>query len=1177
MKPEPFDAKRLALLTRAFLEEVLTPAEAGELETLLRLDPVARAAFCEQVEMHFLLESRREEPAATSRIHVLPPPEPPSEGGKRVVWRHPAAIVGTAAAVVLLSLGSGWFAGRSGLGPHFGGGDGGGGPEATEATEAEIAGENQKRYKETMERVSFAGSQSRPPERVKAVVGGEGTLSYNRDIRPILSDRCFACHGPDPKKRKADLRLDTPEGAHAALEGGGGWHQIAPGAPEKSEVMHRITTEDEDDMMPPPEAKLPRMTPEEVAKIEQWIREGAEYEAHWAFTRIERPVVPAAVWPGLVRNEIDRFIQEGLRRAGVEPSPEADPSTLLRRLHLDLTGLPPPPGEVGKVAARGLDEPRAAAIREELLSSIHHAEHFAARWLDQARYADTTGYQYDTPRIMWRWRDWVIDAFHDNKPYDQFLIEQIAGDLLPGATRDQIIATGYNRNHPITIEGGVIHEEYRVQYVSDRVNTLGSSVLGLTMECAKCHDHKYDPISQKDYFSMFAFFNNIPEAGTAGGGKIGSPLGAIAQPYILAPTPEQERREKELNAAIHREHAAILNEKGAKHGAFMRWRDAFTTSVGWNPLTGGSAESNLGLVFRDLGDASWLVEGTSSASPDVYTFRFPMRGRGWQSVLIEALRHESLPRGGPGRFANANAVLSKLDLIEIHPDGGERMLKLGRVEPSYEQAGYPASNLLTDPGGKGWGFFHPKPDDRSLTVQTEEPFGIEGEWTLKVVLTFSEQWRSHSYGRTRISVSRLDEVREAPESIGDLLHKPFAKMSVQERQEVAVAFLEEHDPAAAEMLGGLWKALEALQAEIPPVMVMEEMDVPRPAFVLNRGAYDAPVGDPVEPRSPEALNAFLNEYPKNRLGLARWMTSRENPLTARVAVNHLWDQFFGTGITKTVEDFGSQGEWPSHPALLDWLAIELIESGWDRQHIVRLILDSHTYRQSSRSRPELEKVDPANRLLGRGPRARFTAEMIRDQALASSGLLNRKAGGPGVNPYQPAGIWEELTKRPGYAMSYQVSPGDEIYRRSIYTFWKRAAPPAMMSVFDAPSREVCTVRRESTNTPLQALALLNGDTYIEAARALAQKLLHERPAADDEELMREAFLSIVQRPPHAGELSIAAQLFATERARFSDAQNRTLLKVGRLPLDESLPQDRLLGLTMVNRLFYNLSETITRH
>ncbi len=448
---------------------------------------------------------------------------------------------------------------------------------------------------------------------------------------------------------------------------------------------------------------------------------------------------------------------------------------------------------------------------------------------------------------------------------------------------------------------------------------------------------------------------------------------------------------------------------------------------------------------------------------------------------------------------------------------------------------------------------------------------------LRVVLTFSERWANHSYGRVRLSLSRLDEIKEVDESLSKLLKKPENKLSRDDRQAVTMAFLNQTDRETAKLLKADWDAHAKLKEEIPPVMVMKEMEVPRPAFVLDRGAYDSPVGDPVPPGSPEALNPFLDEYPKNRLGFAQWMTSRENPLTARVAVNHLWDQFFGIGITKTVEDFGSQGEWPSHPALLDWLAIELIESGWDRQHIVNLILDSATYRQSSAIRPEIEKVDPENRFLAHGPRGRFSAEMIRDQALAVSGLLNPEVGGPGVNPYQPTGLWEELTKRPGYMMTYEVSPGDAIYRRSIYTFWKRAAPPAMMSVFDAPSREICTVRRESTNTPLQALALLNGDTYVEAARSLAQRLIREEPEASDDSLIREAFVRIVQRNPGSDEMEIARQLFQSESARISDEESQRILTVGRLPLDESLPQDRLLGLTMVNRLFFNLSETITRH
>lgn len=1160
---------RFAFLVGKYLDESICAAETAELEALLLESPDARAEFYRQIETSMAL-SFRGGAEETSPEWIPLHPVSADPGGLRQRW----FLAGSAMAAVVVTA---FFLLHESppVDPPLITGR----PVVSEVvkTGETLKFDPEARYEETMAKIGTAGSQSRPPAQAAPAAASGELLSYNRDIRPILSDRCFACHGPDAKTREADLRLDTPEGAYAALDPEGKWHQIKPGEPEASEVFYRITTEDEEDMMPPPEAKLPRMTPEEVTKIERWIREGAKYEQHWAFTRIERPDVPEAIWPNLARNEIDHFIQEKLHEAGFEPAPEADPNSLLRRLYFDLTGLPPTPDRVRSMTQEGLPDESYAAIQEELLGSVHHAEHFATRWLDKARYADTTGYQYDTPRIMWKWRDWVIDAYHDNKPYDRFLTEQIAGDLLPNATQDQVVATGYNRNHPITIEGGTIEEEYRIQYVSDRVNTIGSSVLGLTMECAKCHDHKYDPISQKDYFRMFAFFNNIPEGGRASQGKVGSVTGALAEPYIFAPSKEQEAEDQRLTASIHEIHQSVLSENGSKRAAFAAWKKDLTGSVGWKRLQPSALTTNSDLTFKDLSDGSFLVEGVSSASPDIYTFEIPMNGGGWRSLLLEALQHESLPNQGPGRFKNANAVLSKLELIEVSQGGQERPLSLARVQPSYEQEGYPASNLVEDPGGTGWGFFHPKPADRSLIATMKESFGTEGDWTLRVVLTFSDRWKDHSYGRVRFSTSRLDEIRDIDESLSEVLKKPENKLSREDRHSITMAFLKESEPEIAKTLAADWAARAKLKSEIPPVMVMKEMEVPRPAFVLDRGAYDAPVGDPVTPGSPEALNPFLEEYPENRLGLAKWMTSRENPLTARVAVNHLWDQLFGTGITKTVEDFGAQGEWPSHPALLDWLAIELIESGWDRQHVVRLILDSATYRQSSKTRPEIEEVDPENRLLARGPRGRFSAEMIRDQALAVSGLLNPAVGGPAVNPYQPAGLWEELTKRPGYMMTYEVSPGDQIYRRSIYTFWKRAAPPAMMAVFDAPSREICTVRRESTNTPLQALALLNGDTYIEAARALAQQQLRERPDASEEELIRDAFQRIVHRSPGAEEMSIATQLFQRERARVSDEESLAILSVGRLPRDEALPQDRLLGLTMVNRLFFNLSETITRH
>lgn len=959
---------RFAYLVGRFLDESLRPEELAELEDLLLSSPEARAEFYRQSETSAQLLGEHQAKERAPEVLVLP-----EQSRSRVGIRQRWFLIGSAVAAcvvtaIFLTL------------PHN--------PKepaliverpevAADVPDTEPARvDPEQRYEQTMAKIGEIGSQSRPPAKaIPASATGE-KLSYNRDIRPILSDRCFACHGPDANTREADLRLDTPEGAYAALDPEGKWHQIKPGEPETSEVFYRITTDDEIDMMPPPEAKLPRMTSEEVAKIEQWIREGAEYEQHWAFTRIERPAVPEAVWPDRARNEIDQFIQEKLHAAGFEPANEADPHTLLRRLHFDLTGLPPTPDRVESVSREGLNDEAYTALKAQLLDSVHHAEHFAARWLDKARYADTTGYQYDTPRIMWKWRDWVIDAYHENKPYDQFLTEQLAGDLLPDPSIDQIIATGYNRNHPITIEGGTIEEEYRIQYVSDRVNTIGSSVLGLTMECAKCHDHKYDPISQKDYFRMFAFFNNIPEGGRASQGRVGSVTGALAAPYIFAPSDEQAAEDERLTAAIESAHRSVLSESGSRREAFLNWKSELSAQVGWSSLTATSVTGTEGLNFAALGDGSWLVSGNGPGRGEVYTFEIPMQGAGWKSLLLEAMQHESLPKQGPGRSGNANAVLSKLELFEVSPDGTEKALPLSKVQPSYEQEDYPAANLIKNPGGDGWGFFHPKPENRSLVATMKEPFGKEADWSLRVVLTFSQRWHLHSYGRVRLSLSRLDEIKEVDESLGEILKKSENKLTREDKQAIALAFLKSSDPETAKSLELDWNAHARLKEEIPPVMVMKEMEVPRPAFVLDRGAYDAPVGDPVSPGSPEALNPFLDDYPENRLGFAQWVTSRENPLTARVAVNHLWDQFFGVGITKTVEDFGSQGEWPSHPALLDWLAAELIESGWDRQHLVSLILDSATYRQSSANRPEIETADPENRLLARGPLGRFSAEMI---------------------------------------------------------------------------------------------------------------------------------------------------------------------------------------------------------
>lgn len=717
-------------------------------------------------------------------------------------------------------------------------------------------------------------------------------LSYNRDIRPILSDKCFACHGPDAGAREGELRLDVTNDGEGYF---GAYLAIEPGDPKNSELIARIHHSKSKFVMPPPDFGGVTLSDEEKSLLRRWITEGAKYEKHWAFTSIQKPDVPEVKdleWPN---NPIDAFILHELEVRGLTPSPAAPLHTLLRRVSLDLTGLPPDASFIEGLDLDDTDETYEAYV-DALLDSSRFGERMASIWLDAARYADSNGYLHDHQRTMWPWRDWVINAYNNNLPYDQFIRDQIAGDLLPKPTPDQLIATGFNRNHAITTEGGSIDEEFRVEYAADRTNTLGAAVLSLTLECARCHDHKYDPISQEDYFSLFAYFNSLE---------------------------------------------------------------------GEDPAAAG-------------------------------------RGRA---------------------------------------------------------------------------------------------------------------------------------------------HAPFIKDETTGQQ----------------------------------VMVMREAAEPIPTYVLDRGAYNAPIKDrPVSRRVPMALGKVPDKAPANRLGLAQWMTADENPLVARVEVNRIWQTFFGTGLVKSSEDFGLQGEWPSHPVLLDYLAQRFIASGWDRKAMIRLIVTSETYRQSANARPELAEKDPENRLLARMSRLRLPAETIRDQALSASGLLVNKLGGPGVRPYQPAGLWSESSNGSSNTRVFRPGKGEELYRRSVYTFFKRTAPPPQMALFDAADRNACSVRRSSTNTALQALLLMNDTQHVEAARHLATRVLNSDESDNDR--LAHLYRYTLARAPRPAEAQVLLNGLAHYRKVYAadQAGAQALIALGTSPAPESLAADELAAWTMIANTVLNLDETVTR-
>lgn len=998
----------------------------------------------------------------------------------------------------------------------------------------------------------------------------EDLIDFSRDIRPLLSDRCFHCHGPDANTREADLRLDTPEGAFAALDEEGKMFSLVAGDPEKSELFYRITTDDEIDAMPPSESKLPAFTDEEIDLIRRWIEQGADYSELWTFVPVERPAVPeqGSDW---ATNPIDRFVARKHNEKDLSASPETNRRTLIRRVSFDLTGLPPTPEEVDAFVRDESPEAYEKVV-DRLLESPRYGERMAVEWMDAARYADTSGYQYDWFRTMWRWRDWVIDSFNANQPYDEFITWQLAGDLLPEATLEQKIATGFNRNHPFTIEGGVIQEEYRVSYVADRVTTMGTVFMGLTLDCARCHDHKFDPISQKDFYQLFAFFNHLPEKGQVGGKPLFGP------PAIPAPTREQSARLASLEVDLEKTREKLLREDPELTRKQNEWEKQRGNP--WEPVTPASVSAMSGSEMKRLEDGSYLASGAVPAK-EVYEFVIPLQKSDFITGLrIEALTHESMVQGGPGRSSNGNAVLSEIEAQVVDSDGKATPVSLSKVSADYEQKGYSAASAIDGKLSTGWAFDgNTNHADHWIAVSLAEPVTGSASREVRLKLRFESQFGGHSFGRVRLSRSSTPDPAGSVKGgeLTKILSKAPEARNKAEKEQALLAF-RSHLPEfrdLAQAMNRFEAEKKALESEIPMTMIMSDA-APRDTFILERGAYDQPM-EQVSAAVPERLPPLPEGSPANRLGLAQWMTERNHPLTARVTMNRLWHQVFGVGIVKTVNDFGSQAEWPSHRMLLDWLAAEFMESGWDLKHMVKLMVMSSTYRQSSDTTEEMLNQDPENRLLARGPRKRMSAEMIRDLALQVSGLIDPTIGGPSAKPYQPPGLWKELTNRKGFQQVYEADRGAGLYRRGLYTFWKRAAHHPMMSTFDAPNREVCSFSRSTTNTPLQALVLLHDPQFVEAARVLASELVGSIEAPDLR--IRRAAVSILAREPSDREMKVLDDLYATERRRFQQNPEEAdaLLSVGAYPPPDGLDRPDVAATTMVVRAILNLSETITKH
>jgi hypothetical protein len=989
-------------------------------------------------------------------------------------------------------------------------------------------------------------------------------VEFNRDIRPILSDKCFVCHGPDAAARKIPFRLDSEVAAKADL---GGRFAIVPGDPARSQLVRRITAEKPALRMPPVHTGA-KLDPREIDLLKRWIAEGASWQSHWSFIPPKPPPLPEVgqrAWP---RNPIDYFVLARLEQEGLKPTGEAPRSTLIRRASLDVTGLPPTPEEVD--AFLGDASPDAyERLLDRLFASPRYGERMAIRWLDAARYADTNGYQTDAERFMWRWRDWVIDAFNRNMPFDRFALEQIAGDLLPNASLDQKIATGFNRNHRGNSEGGIVPEEYLAEYAMDRVETTSTVFLGLTLGCARCHNHKYDPFTQKEFYQLYAYFNNIPELGRYL--KYGN-----TPPYVKAPTPLQQAELDKLERALAAAAGRFAELQPPAEQQQRIWERSLAPTADWAPVH--MLDAHLPLDRTTPFDGSRKVEARDKGGYGFYskfTAAAWINSQGPNGAIVT--RAEDDPEGEGWGLYLENGRL-QVNLIKRRLDDSIRVETEEPVEPGHWHhvlMSYDGSRVAT--GVTIYVDGRPRKlkillDAINQDFRTREPLrvGAGGGPHMRFCGLISDV---RLYGR----VLSDEEIRvlSVARPLGEIASSPMARRSTAEAAKLRMAFLESSAP---EEIQSAWRALRAAREArdqyhetISTVMVMEELPAPRETSLLIRGAYDRP-GEKVTRGVPAALPPLPPGSPGNRLGLARWIVDPGNPLTARVAVNRFWQMFFGVGLVKTVEDFGSQGEAPSHPELLDWLAAEFMRSGWNIKEIQKTILLSAAYRQSSSVTTELAALDPENRLLARGPRVRLPAEILRDQALFASGLLVERPGGPSVHPYQPAGLWSELG-----GADYVRDKGEGLYRRSLYTFWKRTAPPPFMATFDSALRESCTVRESRTNTPLQALNLMNDVTFVEAARVLATRVIREA-GADPAARLNRAFRLVLGRKPAQRELEKFRGTLAFYRDHFQSRRGdaEKLISQGDSPCAPGVDAPEMAAYTAVASLMLNLDESLTK-
>jgi len=1165
-------------------------------------------------------------------------------------------------------------------------------------------------------------------------------INFSRDIRPILSDKCFFCHGPDERVREetGGIRLDSYESATADYNGAS---PVVPGDSEASALIRRIISDNPDRIMPPPDSNL-ALTPDEIDLLTRWIDEGGEYDAgHWAFLPPTARPLPEVSDPQWCENEIDYFVLAQLEAQGLTPSPRADKATLIRRATLDLTGLPPTPEEVDAFLADQSPEAYEKVI-DRLLASPRYGERMATVWLDMARYGDTNGFHHDHHRTMWPWRDWVVKSYNDNMPIDQFIVEQLAGDLLPNATREQVLASGFNRNHNINDEGGALDAEYRVEAVADRVETTASVFLALTFNCARCHDHKYDPFSQEDYYSLFAFFNSVEERGLYGA----NPNITAYPPSMMYGSPETEAKLADAQARLDTLMAKADGPDAGIAQEQAQWQQALfeDANIRWSDTTLTDATSSDGATLTEQPDGSVLATGANPAN-DTHTYTLRTDATGLRLLRLDALTDPSLG-DRVGRMSNGNAVMSGMEVVvtSIADPTQTKTLSFGWGWASFEQPNgdFDIFNAVSG-DGDGWAMGgHLDNNPRTAMLVADEPFGYEGGSEVKVTLHYRSRYANHALGRVRLALASADTIDLAtlfptvtrdwfmagpyqeegydaayntahgPESAafvsphlgfgegkprfghqpgyvdgtshalqsvtgafyvarsiftpvertlnlslgsddgiriylngeevyannvqrgvtpdsdqtsitlrpgentlvlkiingggqGGFFYRPtpvgvspghFAPLALvnptDRRPELAQAYdhqwRQSFSPAYRELTQRaqvIRDEIAALSAQRAAVLIMKELPEPPATYILHRGEYDKPITEdhdtgealaPLTRRPPPTLGALPEGAPENRLGLAMWLTQPDHPLTARVHINRTWQMIFGIGIVKTTEDFGNQAQWPSHPDLLDTLAVNFIEGGWDEKGLLRKIMMSATYQQDSRVVPEALAIDSENRLLAYFPRRRLSAEMIRDQALYTSGLLVETMGGPAVKPYQPPGLWREVSIPSSNTRNFQRGQGDDLYRRSLYTYWKRTAPSPQMSAFDAPTREFCVIDRGSTNTPLQALVLWNDEQYLEATRVLAARVLDERETTD--ERLTYLYRLYTGSTPDTQRLEVLRQTLDQMIDRFNETPEdaASLLSYGVAALPEAYDPAELAAWSMVASTVLALDETIVR-